>query len=290
MMRTSRSILPMLAACIGVTAPAAWAGEKLRFRTPDELRAACRPLFRRPSGPRIPKAPDDHDDSQFLFVVRYLSSSDREMQDAAVEILAQLARFGKDGRIRASVFDEYLAPEHSVGVQTVALAFSVRGFVAEGESAPRQTAKRLEKYRDRWTRVLNTLAEQATAPPHFDVLATGMMLSHCQQELADSIRPANKPLTVERCLHSLSMASSARQREQMVHLLGYFPLDMVVRAALEWYPLEPDRRARWEFISRVPILAHGGQPGMLKLHPVLRLAAKDWDPKIAAKAKRLLGQ
>ena len=257
------------------------------YRNAQELREACQPYLK-PPDPRQAKVKQR--DEFLLFIVPYLGSEDQELRDAAVDILAQLMRIRR--HIRASAFKEYLSRDNPINVRLVALAHSLYGFVGEGERS--SYPERRAEMEAAWTETVNDIAESPVTPPNFDVLAFALRF-HPRDRVA-LIKPENQPVMVRRLL-ALASGGTRDDRQRVMELLRYVPLDTAASAVVEWYRVEPDADARAACVSQICWLSgslsfsHGEASSIAKLKslkPILELAAQDTDPEIAKRAKESL--
>ena len=287
MYRYLRRALWTSVGCLAISALPAQSGEPLAYRTPQQLREACKPLFRPARPASVPRAPSGlDDDRERLFLVDYLSSSDEAMRTTAVDILAELCYGGRP--IRASAFDLYLEPQRPADVRLIALSFSLANHLSQGEQrVPDQAAVTWKQKRARWSETINGLLEEPVVPRNFGLLARTM---ERRSNLArfELVKPENRRIMLRRCLHSLSHVPAEADRDLIAKLLKRFPLDMLVETATDWYRVEPDPRARAALVSNLWFIAGGSDRMLAKIRPVLRLATRDWDGEIAATAKKLV--
>lgn len=287
MARYFRRALWTFAVCLAAPALPARSAEPRAYRTPQQLREACKSLFKPARPVSVPKAPSGMvDDRECLFVVDYLSSSDEAMRTTAVDILAKLCYGGR--AIRASAFDPYLAPERPADVRLIALSFSLANDLAQEEQrVPNQVTVTWEQKRAKWSEAINSLIEEPVVPRNFGLLARTMERRSYPARV-ELIKPENRRMMLRRCLHSLSRVPADVDRGLIAKLLKRFPLDLLVEIVTDWYGVEPDPRARAAVVSHLWFLASGDDRVLAKFRPVLRLAARDWDRGTAETAKELL--
>jgi hypothetical protein len=225
-----------------------------------------------------------HFDEKQLFIIDYLDSEDPKMRDTAANILAELIMYQRP--MRLSAVTKYLSDEYPFNVRVVALVHSLCFHFAGCENPTMEERRALrEEMKEPWSELLNEVAERAGETPHFDILA--YRIGFLKQP-ANLLKPENVPLMVRKIL-ALERGECKQGKRPLITLMDRFPADIVATELLQWYPTVENRDVRAEVVCHIESRRRGmARIDLLKLKPVIKLAAEDKDEEIAKKAEALL--
>jgi hypothetical protein len=281
--------------------------ENIKFTTRDELWEFAEPMIKPFVGmPSVDPLSADPDIKR-LVIVNYLGSSDPNMQDAAVEIMAKLMILHHP--TRASVFRKYLSKDYPISVRLIALCYRMQGAWSDREywhmtgdervefwKLPIEKQKEIEKQKkeekdqkikeehEQWGMILNEIIESKEPPKH--IILLGICIP-CDKKFKEIIKPENQPLLVKWLYQSGSALPEDKFR--IFGMITFvFDSRTVSKALLDWFPTEKNSDIRAYVIGRLGNLSK--VPGFQNedLKPVFELAAKDEDEKIAEKANEIL--
>jgi hypothetical protein len=283
-------VLCLLGVSWGITTTPVHGAERPVYKTPEELREACKSFLVKRDF--VPKSSWPRDKGHRDFILGYLGSKDAKMRCEALDILVKLHRMNRS--IRASAYETYLAREYPISVRVVALACSLEGHIGANESFPQlrwgEPSPVWKRMRKTYVMTINDIAECPVTPRNFLFLVRGLRIAnidgvHGKTEVL--LEPANRVIFVRRLLAYLSgVRDSTRQEWILSEIYWRFSKESRDKEVENWYAVEPNPAVRKAFIDGL----FDGEPHdeAYEMIPILTLASKDTEQEVADAAKRLL--
>jgi len=281
-----------------------------QYKSPKQLLEICEPFMKHyiSSSPGSPLPLEADSDDDRVFIVDFLDSKDQVMRDTAVDIISEMAKFGR--HIRASAFKKYLSQEYPLNIRITAMLMTRQRYKSNRERAEESKlftefqkdnkSKKIsysdflrelsEKNREAdieikkiYGDILNHLAENPEAFKKIDIVAYNINFEDVQM-----VKPENALRLASQFLKAMKNKPKG-YNAQILSNIAYFPPEIACEAYLDWYASEEDAASRDLFFQNFTRITRGeGEKKILQLKSVLDLAAQDKDEKIAGKAKVIL--